>query len=257
MSSFRIPLSLISPLRSSRYGSTLKREIRLFVLVAATAAILLALPQRDAHSSDVYFSDSLSTVTVPVTSMHERTFFQTVKQQFDFSCGSAAVATLLTYHYRQPVTEKEVFFDMYERGNKAKIRKEGFSLLDVKLYLESRGLKADGFKLPLEKVQQIGVPTIVLINDAGYNHFVVLKGISETDILAGDPAKGIRTIPRSEFLRMWNGIVFLIRSRRDIASQHYNTEQEWQAVAKAPVEELMTRESIANLTLLLRGPNEF
>ncbi len=231
--------------------------IRLVLIIAAMSAISFFLSQRVSYASDVYLSDSLSAVTIPVTSTHERTFFQTVKQQFDFSCGSAAVATLLSYHYRQPVSEKEVFFDMYQRGNKAKIRKEGFSLLDVKIYLESRGLKADGFKLPLDKIQQIGVPSIVLINDEGYNHFIVLKGISSTEVLAGDPAKGIRTIPRTDFERMWNGIVFLIRSRRDIASQHYNTDKEWQVVAKAPVDQPIARDSIANLTLMLRGPNEF
>ncbi len=210
MSLFKTPLSSISLSKSEINELMAGSGIRLVLIIAAMSAISFFLSQRVSYASDVYLSDSLSTVTIPVTSTHERTFFQTVKQQFDFSCGSAAVATLLSYHYRQPVSEKEVFFDMYQRGNKAKIRKEGFSLLDVKIYLESRGLKADGFKLPLDKIQQIGVPSIVLINDEGYNHFIVLKGISSTEVLAGDPAKGIRTIPRTDFERMWNGIVFLI-----------------------------------------------
>src|SRR3546814_7664952 len=75
----------------------------------------------------------------------------TVPQQRDFSCGSAAVATLLTYQYGQPVTEAEVFRYMYDHGDQARIRKEGFSLLDIRGYLQSQGYKADGFVLPIDK----------------------------------------------------------------------------------------------------------
>src|SRR3546814_14224143 len=45
---------------------------------------------------------------IHVTSLKEARFKTTVPQQRDFSCGSAAVATLLTYQYGQPVTEAEV-----------------------------------------------------------------------------------------------------------------------------------------------------
>ena len=78
-----------------------------------------------------------------VVSVKEARFTTTVHQQYDFSCGSAAVATLLTHHYGMPVTEREVFAQMFERGDQAKIRKHGFSMLDMKRYLESRGLQAD------------------------------------------------------------------------------------------------------------------
>src|SRR5690606_40798166 len=56
----------------------------------------------------------------------------------DFSCGSAATATLLTYQYGHPVTELEVFRQMYAQGDQARIRKEGFSLLDMRRYLQSQ-----------------------------------------------------------------------------------------------------------------------
>jgi predicted double-glycine peptidase len=47
--------------------------------------------------------------SVPVTSLKEARFLRTIHQRFDFSCGSAAVATLLTYQYGYPVTEQAVF----------------------------------------------------------------------------------------------------------------------------------------------------
>ena len=63
---------------------------------------------------------------VPVTSLREARFRTTIRQQYDFSCGSAAVATLLTYQYNFPTTEQTVFANMYVNGDQAKIRAEGF-----------------------------------------------------------------------------------------------------------------------------------
>lgn len=51
-----------------------------------------------------------------VTSLKEARFRTTVRQQFDFSCGSAALATLLTHHYGHRVSEQAVFEAMYAQG---------------------------------------------------------------------------------------------------------------------------------------------
>ena len=37
--------------------------------------------------------------SVPAVSIKEARFSAMVRQQYDFSCGSAALSTLLTYHY--------------------------------------------------------------------------------------------------------------------------------------------------------------
>ena len=91
--------------------------------------------------------------SAPVVSMKEQRFQKTLHQQYDFSCGSAALATLLTHHYNFPVSEQDVFREMYERGDQNKIRKEGFSLLDMKNYLEAHGFEGDGFVAEIEQLQ--------------------------------------------------------------------------------------------------------
>src|SRR5690242_2443068 len=63
--------------------------------------------------------------SVPIASIKDLRFRNTIHQQFDFSCGSAALATLLTHHYNFPVSEQQIFREMYERGDKMKIRREG------------------------------------------------------------------------------------------------------------------------------------
>ena len=122
---------------------------------------------------------------------------KTLRQQYDYSCGSAALATLLTYQYNDPTSEAGIFKAMWEQGDQAKIKREGFSLLDLKRYLEARGYSADGYDTTLNKLAGVGIPAIVLIRDNGYNHFVVIKGIKDGKVAVGDPSLGARVIPKT------------------------------------------------------------
>ena len=131
--------------------------------------------------------------SVPTTSLRELRFRSTVRQQFDFSCGSAAVATLLAHHYGQRTSEQAVFEGMYQHGDQAKIRREGFSLLDMKRYLATLGFEANGFEATLEMLGQAQIPAIALIQDQGYHHFVVIKGLRQGRVLIGDPSGGLRS----------------------------------------------------------------
>ncbi|WP_204283799.1 C39 family peptidase, partial [Klebsiella pneumoniae] len=69
-------------------------------------------------------------------------FRTVVRQQYDYSCGSAAVATLLRYHYGRPTVESDVFSAMWRSGDQAQIKRAGFSMLDMKRYLDSQGYMA-------------------------------------------------------------------------------------------------------------------
>lgn len=190
---------------------------------------------------------------VKVTSIKEARFRTTVHQQYDFSCGSAALATLLTYNYEEPVTEQEVFKAMFDKGDKEKIRREGFSLLDMKYYLEANGYKAAGYKVTLDRLSQIGVPAIVLINIRGYKHFVVLKGVSAKTVLISDPAVGAKTVPRADFESTWNGLIFIILNKKNVAKNHFNRDQEWHVKEKAPLGLALNPSELANVSLMLPG----
>jgi uncharacterized protein len=189
--------------------------------------------------------------SVPVTSFQEARFAQVVRQRQDFSCGSAALATLLSHHYREPTAEAAIFEQMYQAGDQEKIRREGFSLLDLQTYLAGRGYRADGFRVPLERLAEARVPAITLINDRGYRHFVVVKGLSRERVLIGDPARGLKTLPRQAFEGMWNGILFLIHNRTEIGQAHFNLAPEWGRVPPAPVALAALQQSAAPLALLL------
>lgn len=160
-------------------------------------------------------------------SFDESRFLTTVRQRYDFSCGAAALATLLIYHYQEPVTEHEVVEAMLAAGDRTKIRAQGFSMLDMKRYLEERGLDSAGYEVSLDRLAAIGLPAIVLLSYDGLNHFVVVKGVAGSDILIGDPAVGLRVISREEFESAWNGLIFVIRSKTAVGRSHFNRKTEW------------------------------
>lgn len=194
--------------------------------------------------------------SVSAKSIKELKYRSVIRQQFDFSCGSAAVATLLTHHYQSPVGEQEVFLAMYEKGNKATIHREGFSLADMKQYLDSRGYQADGIYADLDALARVGIPAIVLIEVNGYKHFVVIKGVRDGEVMVGDPALGLKFYRKADFEKIWtNGIVFVARNRADIARSHFNTE--WASIARAPLGSAINRESLANITLLRPPSGDF
>jgi predicted double-glycine peptidase len=208
-------------------------------------------------AGDVPLALRAARVTVPVTSIKEARFGTVVKQHYDFSCGSAAVATLLTYHYGRPTNEEAAFRAMFEVGDRDAIRKQGFSLLDMKKYLASRGLRADGFRLPLEKFAEVGIPAIALVNTKGYRHFVVIKGLTGDDVLVGDPALGTRVMNRSAFKAIWGGILFVIRDEIKIGRANFNKQEDWNVRGKAPFGTALNRRSLSSFTLALPARNEF
>ena len=175
--------------------------------------------------------------TMNLESFQEKKYKSTLAQQYDFSCGSAALATLLTYNYNIPVSEQEVFKSMFENGDKKVIAESGFSLLDIKNYLTRRGLELNGYRAPLDKLASVRLPAIVLTNVRGYSHFVVLEGIQDGYVLLSDPANGMRSEPLGEFENQWTGIFFLILTDAEQAQEGFNSEQKW-AAAPAPPWEL-------------------
>lgn len=193
---------------------------------------------------------------VKVTSLKEARFKATTRQQYDFSCGSAAVATLLTHHYGYPVTEQSVFEEMFARGDQAKIRREGFSLLDIKTYLNAHQFQADGFELPLGKLLESGLPAIVLIAENGYHHFVVIKGMRDGRILIGDPSSGTRAVSRASFESIWiNKLLFVIHNKQ--AQARFNDAADWQVAPRAPLATGIQLDGQGGVTLTKFGPGDF
>ncbi|MBZ8142913.1 peptidase C39 [Rubrivivax gelatinosus] len=215
----------------------------LYVAVAAAGSVDLPVQVSGAYQ-------------VPVQSLKERRFGAMVRQRYDYSCGAAAVSTLLSFHYRRAVDEQTVFEEMFARGDADKIRREGFSLLDMKRYLEAHGFEANGYRASIDKLVNVGLPAIALINESGYNHFVVIKGVQGERMLIGDPSGGIKLTTRERFESSWvNGVLFVITSHKDAAS--FNADSDWQLVARAPLSSGVNRQGLDQAVMPKLGSSDF
>jgi uncharacterized protein len=131
-----------------------------------------------------------------------------VIQQWDLSCGAAALATVLKYQYGEPVSEKEIANVLMQRAEyianpKLVQIREGFSLLDLKRDVDARGYKGIGFgKLELDDLVA-KAPVIVPIKTRGYNHFVVFRGMRGNRVLVADSAWGNHTMLADDFVASW------------------------------------------------------
>ena len=162
-----------------------------------------------------------------VVSYTEIPFRTVLHQQFDYSCGSAALATMLRYNYSRNTNESEVFKAMYAVGDQAQIQKLGFSLLDMKKYLASVGYQADGYRVSISEYERLNTPAIALIQVGSYKHFVVIKGAVGDNLLVGDPAKGLQVYNANDFTKIWNGIAFLIHDAKEPLHPTFNSKMEW------------------------------
>lgn len=242
----------MSKTNAMKAGRTLALSCAFFLCIVALSAHAQKSAPIPAHFPTI----GMGGVAVPVVSIRQSRLAGTLLQQYDFSCGSAAIATLLTHHYNTPVTEQVVFEAMYRNGDQPKIRREGFSLLDMKRYLASVGFSADGFEQPLDKLVEARLPALALINENGYQHFVVIKGLQAGRVLLGDPAQGTRAMKRSQFEALWpNKLLFVIHNRTQIAQ--FNRPADWHAAPQAPLAEGISRGGMAGISLSKHGPGDF
>ncbi len=222
-----------------------------------TAALACAIFTSVASADEIAVVDSTGAgYAVHVTSLKEARFQRTIKQQYDFSCGSAAVATLLTYQYNYPMNEQVAFAQMWANGNQEKIRREGFSLLDIRRFLEAHGFVADGYELPLETLAKTHTPAIVLITENGYHHFVVVKGVRNGRVLVGDPANGTRPMTQASFERKWEDhVLFVIHNKPALAA--FNDARDWRVAPSSPLETGINRDGLYNVVMPKLGPGDF
>ena len=231
----------------------MRRNVRYIYLALGLSLV----PAANANAGEVMATAMGGIFNVPVTSMKELRTARVVMQQYDFSCGAAAVATLLTFHYNRPIGEYTIFKTMFDNGDQAVIRDRGFSMLDMKTYLESLGYHADGFRLKLDRLQKIGVPVITLVDIDGYKHFVVVKGMDDGRVLVGDPAFGASVMDKEYFASIWSGTVLAIRDKPLEARKQFNQEVDWKVRPRAPIGNGVARDGISAFTRYLPSSRDF
>jgi predicted double-glycine peptidase len=138
----------------------------------------------------------------------------TVMQQFDYSCGPAALATLMQYYFQDEVTERDILEDIVARMDDTAIKnrqKEGLSLLDLKQFAQRRGYQAVGVKnLKFSALPKLRGPVLVYLETSEYKHFAILRGVKEDRVFLSDPSRGNIRLSVEAFSEEWPGIALVL-----------------------------------------------
>ena len=178
--------------------------------IVAIAGCLLCSAQLMAGQQGIPALPGGGLVFKQVESLRERRFAGLVEQKTDFSCGAAAIATLLNQAYGMNLSEADVIVGMLDSADIEQVRTQGFSMLDMKRYAQGLGLRARGYRIDAQALEQIKVPAIVLLDIRGYKHFVVMQRSHSGWVYIGDPVLGHKRMSLEEFAKGWNGIVFAL-----------------------------------------------
>lgn len=147
-----------------------------------------------------------------------------VKQQEDYSCGAAALATLLLYYYGEETSESDLLTLLKQQipAEEWPMKSvQGFSLLDLKTAARTKGFRAAGFELTIEQLAKLRAPVIVFIKPLGYKHFAVLRGVDRSRVYLADPSRGNVRMSVSRFLEEWSGFVFVLgKSGEELLTDH-------------------------------------
>ncbi len=138
-------------------------------------------------------------------------FHNVVRQRYDYSCGSAALTTVLNNYLGHSFDERQVMEGLLRFGETKKIvKRRGFSLLDMKRLATALGYKSGGFKATFKDLATLKNPAVVPIHYAGFKHFVVLKKFENGHVYIADPAVGNISFTQDRFKDVWTKNVLFI-----------------------------------------------
>lgn len=197
------------------------------IYYAATQAFDL----KEQHPETVRYTETLDSRNNSFTRMHrepvqikpalEDQFRGIVRQAYDYSCGSAALTTLLNGYVGTQLNEQQTMSGLLRYGEYERIiERRSFSLLDMKRFVAALGFESGGYRGEFSDLVKQGQPAIVPISYAGFKHFVVYKAYKNGRVYVADPALGNISFDEERFKEVWeNNTLFLI----NVAPQHHQT----------------------------------
>lgn len=189
-------------------------------------------------SAQVYMVNDKFFLEKPVKSWIEFKNDSLVRQQYDYSCGSASIATILKYYYNDSeVSERDVIDEILKSKGydttQNEILKEGdnvISFLDLSKYAKTKGFRAVGLAVNFEVLSKLKIPVIIFVNARGMDHFTVYKTMDEEYAYLSDPSFGNIKVRIAQFKEMffqrkdpqYPGKILVILPENKILNINYN-----------------------------------
>ena len=136
-----------------------------------------------------------------------------IQQRDETDCGAACMALVSKFHGND--------LSVQFWRDRIQTSREGTSFFDMATASEKIGFVSHGFELHDIRHVEPGLFPLIALRQG---HFLVVYAVKKGEVIVGDPATGIRRIPRKEFKRGFNGYVLMLKP----------TEQFYQEKAPPP-----------------------
>ncbi|WP_272150222.1 peptidase domain-containing ABC transporter [Tenacibaculum aiptasiae] len=153
--------------------------------------------------------------------------FPNYKQTEAKDCGPTCIK-IIAKHYGKTINTQQL-------RNLSETTREGSSLLGLSEAVESIGFRSLGVKLAYKKLLEAPLPCIVHWNK---NHYVVLYKIKKDTVYISDPAHGLITFTKEEFIQHWignnadenteEGIVLLVEPTPKFYSEEFEEDEKFE-----------------------------
>ncbi len=173
-----------------------------------TLAMTLTVPFTLGGCSAVKNSSLEQEINFRPSSYAERKFAHTIRQQLDFSCGAAVIATLLTYYYHENTSESRVLGVLQDLPGLTDWKKkaaEGFSFADLIFAANKFGYAAQAAEIAVSELRKLNGPIIVHFDKTSFQHFVVLRKITDDVAYVSDPIIGDSILNIADFSKIYTG----------------------------------------------------
>lgn len=133
--------------------------------------------------------------------------FACVEQNEPADCGAACLATVARHYGRR--------LSLGRVRQVSSTDEMGATALGLVEGAEQLGLNAKAVEADEEALDDLPKPTITHWVVDGRSHWVVLHKIGPKQAVVADPARGLRRLSRSEFVRRWTGVLLLVEPDQD------------------------------------------
>tara|TARA_R110002073_G_scaffold261595_2_gene424516 strand:+ start:1698 stop:3884 length:2187 start_codon:yes stop_codon:yes gene_type:complete len=152
--------------------------------------------------------------------------FPTYQQTEAKDCGPTCIK-IIAKHYGKTINTQQL-------RKLSETTREGSSLLGLSEAVESMGFRSLGVKLTYTKLLEAPLPCVVHWNK---NHYVVVYKIKKDTIYISDPAHGLITYTKKEFIKYWignnananteEGIALLVEPTPQFYQTHFDEDEKF------------------------------
>jgi len=161
-----------------------------------TSYFLLLTLSRTACSEVAQINTATLNGAVPIRTWKTMRDERVVKQDLDYSCGAASLATVMQEFYGLEVSEDDILQRMEDDG--------AASFQDLSDVAWEYEFNARGLALDFEQLKTLKIPVIAYLRHQGDDHFSVIRGIDSDGLVwLGDPSWGNRKFSTEQFKAMW------------------------------------------------------